>query len=86
VVADKIALAFSSPDRFEELLQSGETQSANASAGLFSLSKEDWQIFCDFMTDFGNNWQSYFVSTLYPEYFREHERRGTSHPFRRTKQ
>jgi hypothetical protein len=81
---DAIAVAFTSPSRFEELLQIGVTRSAESAAELSRLSDEEWNQFSGFVTDFSNDWQSYFVASLYPAYFHEHQHRGTTHHFKRT--
>lgn len=73
---DSIAVAFSNPERFEELLQSGVTSSKDATAELTALSEEEWRLFNGFVDHFEHDWQSYFVETLYPAYFREGQRRA----------
>jgi len=73
---DSIAIGFASPDRFEELLQSGVTGSKDATAELSKLSNDEWLAFNGFVEHFRRDWQSYFVETLYPAYFREVQRRA----------
>lgn len=75
-----IAVAFSSAARFDELLQSGKTRSKEATAELVALSDEEWRIFDGFVEYYRHDWQTYFVQTLYPAYFREVERRAAASP------
>jgi hypothetical protein len=77
---DSIALVFSSPERFEELLQRGSTRSKDVAVELMALSDEEWSTFNEFVGHFRDDWQSHFVEMLYPAYFREVERRASSPP------
>jgi len=77
---DSIAVAFSSRARFDQLLQSGTTSSKDATAELTALSDEEWRVFDGLVEYYRHDWQSYFVQTLYPAYFREVERRAASSP------
>ena len=70
-----LPIAFSNPDRFNDLLQRGETSAKDATERLSELSNEEWQAFEMFMKQYRNDWDTYFVETLFPAYFKEVERR-----------
>lgn len=74
----RVGLAFTSPSRFEELLQAGSTRSRDDEVSLGALSDQEWELFAAFVSHYSMDWQSYFVRTLYPAYFREAEKRQRS--------
>jgi hypothetical protein len=72
-----LSLAFSSPERFDDLLQRGETASKDATATLSEIPASDWPTFQEFMRHYQNDWETYFVETLFIAYFKEVAKRGS---------
>ena len=67
--------AFTNPHRFEELLSVGSVQSINMNTRLSELSSAEWAVLTQVVEQFQNDWQSWFVATLYPAYYQELQRR-----------
>ena len=74
-----ISLVFRTPARFEDLLQRGVTSSKDAEVTLQALSDSQWRSFVLFVDQYSDQWQTWFVESLYPAYFREAKCRGVSH-------
>jgi len=70
-----LAIALSTLARFEELLSRGHTESRQDAATLAALSEQECAVLCQFVNAFQRDWETYFVDTLYPAYFRELRRR-----------
>lgn len=71
-----IALALTNPDRFEELLERGSIKLGEETQDILGLSDLEFRALQEFVSRFKVDWQSWFVASLYPAYFRECERRG----------
>jgi hypothetical protein len=71
-----LSLAFSSPERFADLLQRGETSSKDATATLSGIPARDWPAFQEFVRRYEDDWETYFVETRFPAYFKESSRRS----------
>ena len=64
------------PDRFDDLLQHGNLMLENSPASLTDLSAREWRHFQAIVDSYSNDWQSYFVRTMYVAYYAEHDRRS----------
>ena len=72
-----LRIAFTSSDRFDELLQRGETSAKAGTERLSALSHEDWRVFEEFMRYYTADRETYFVESRFPTYFREVARRNS---------
>jgi hypothetical protein len=71
----RMVVAFSSSVRFADLLERGLVETKDQSIRLDSLSDDEWNTLLRFVTDYRREWETWFVETLYPAWFREVARR-----------
>ncbi len=71
----RLSQLFSSADRFDQFLQTGEHQSDDVTLTIMSLTDKEWQLFLFLVDEYSDQWETYFSPTKYISYYKEADQR-----------